>query len=83
MKRKINFDRDGLTLVGNLFTPTDFDEKRRCNAAIVEGAFTSAITAPTMIVHSDGCAFPDEANKVYSELRGEKELVWADGTHFD
>jgi hypothetical protein len=21
MKRKINFDRDGLTLVGNLFTP--------------------------------------------------------------
>jgi len=34
MKRKINFDRDGLTLVGNLFTPKDFDEKRRYNAAI-------------------------------------------------
>jgi ABC-type oligopeptide transport system substrate-binding subunit len=37
----------------------------------------------TMVVHSDGCAFPDAAKKFYSELRGEKELVWADGTHFD
>ena len=43
----------------------------------------SAITTPTIVVHSDGCAFPDEAKKLYSELRGEKELVWADGTHFD
>jgi hypothetical protein len=42
-----------------------------------------AITTPTMVVHSDGCAFPEEAKKLYSELRGEKELVWADGTHFD
>lgn len=43
----------------------------------------SAITTPTMVVHSDGCAFPDEAKKFYSELQGEKELVWADGTHYD
>jgi uncharacterized protein len=43
----------------------------------------SAITTPTMVVHSDGCAFPEEAKKLYSGLRGEKELVWADGTHFD
>src|SRR3954453_10903831 len=43
----------------------------------------SAVTTPTMVVHSDGCAFPDEARRFYSELRGEKELVWADGTHFD
>jgi uncharacterized protein len=43
----------------------------------------SAVTTPTMVVHSDGCAFPDAAKKFYSELRGEKELVWADGTHFD
>jgi hypothetical protein len=32
----------------------------------------SAITTPTMVVHSDGCAFPDEANNLYSELRGQK-----------
>jgi uncharacterized protein len=43
----------------------------------------SAITTPTMVVHSDGCAFPDEARKLYAELQGEKELVWADGTHYD
>lgn len=43
----------------------------------------SAITTPTMVVHSNGCAFPDQAKKFYSELQGEKELVWADGTHFD
>jgi len=43
----------------------------------------SAITIPAMVVHSDGCAFPDQAKKFYSLLKGEKELVWADGTHFD
>jgi len=43
----------------------------------------AAITTPTIVVHSDGCAFPDEAKKLYSELQGEKELVWADGTHYD
>jgi fermentation-respiration switch protein FrsA (DUF1100 family) len=43
----------------------------------------SAITTPTMVVHADGCAFPDEAKELYAQLQGEKELVWADGTHFD
>ncbi|MFF7656773.1 alpha/beta hydrolase [Streptomyces sp. NPDC007983] len=41
MKHKINFDRDRLTLVGNLFTPDDFDESGRYQAVIVEGSFTS------------------------------------------
>jgi uncharacterized protein len=41
------------------------------------------IKIPTMVVHSDGCAFPDQAKKFYSLLPGEKELVWADGKHFD
>jgi fermentation-respiration switch protein FrsA (DUF1100 family) len=41
------------------------------------------ITTPTMIVHSDGAAFPDEAKKMYEGVRGEKELVWVDGNHFD
>lgn len=43
----------------------------------------SAITTPTMAVHSDGCAFPDEARNFYSKLQGKKELVWADGTHYE
>lgn len=42
-----------------------------------------AITVPTMVVHSDGCAFPDLARRLHDEAQGEKEPVWADGTHFD
>ncbi|MEH0420771.1 alpha/beta hydrolase [Streptomyces sp. B21-083] len=41
VQRKINFDRDGLTLVGNLFTPDEFDENGRYQAVIVQGSFTS------------------------------------------
>lgn len=40
-KRKITFDRDGLTLVGHLFTPDDFDPTGQYEAVIVEGSFTS------------------------------------------
>ena len=40
-------------------------------------------TTPTMVVHSDGCAFPDRAKAFHAALQGPKELVWADGTHFD
>ena len=35
-----------------------------------------------MIVHSDGSALPAQAKKLYEASR-EKELVWADGNHFD
>jgi uncharacterized protein len=41
LKRKINFNRDGLTLVGNLFTPERFDENAHYKAVIVEGSFSS------------------------------------------
>lgn len=41
MKHRIMFDRDGLTLVGNLFTPPDFDENGHYPAVIVQGSFTS------------------------------------------
>src|SRR3954453_19349023 len=40
-KRKISFDRDGVTLVGDLFTPEGFDENGHYKAVIVEGSFTS------------------------------------------
>jgi fermentation-respiration switch protein FrsA (DUF1100 family) len=43
----------------------------------------SAITVPTMVVHSDESAFPDEAKKLYEGIQAEKELVWADGNHYD
>ena len=41
------------------------------------------VTAPTLIIHSDGAAFPDQARKVYGLLAGPKELHWAEGKHFD
>lgn len=41
MKRKIEFTRDDLTLVGNLFTPEGFDENGKYNAVVVEGSFSS------------------------------------------
>jgi len=43
----------------------------------------SRVTAPTLIIHSDGSAFPDQARKVYGLLAGPKELHWAEGSHFD
>lgn len=41
------------------------------------------IQAPTLIVHSDGCALPEQAHKFYELLPGEKELYWTTGQHFD
>jgi len=41
LKNRITFDRDGLTLVGNLFTPDNFDENSHYQAVMVQGSFTS------------------------------------------
>lgn len=41
------------------------------------------VTAPALIVHSDGSAFPDQARKVHANLAGPKELYWSQGAHFD
>ncbi len=46
-------------------------------------AKAESITTPTMIIHSDNSALPDNAKKVYQQLQGEKELVWLEGNHFD
>jgi len=43
----------------------------------------SSITTPTMVVHSDESALPENAKKLYEAVQGEKELVWADGNHYD
>ncbi|RVU09789.1 alpha/beta hydrolase [Rhizobium sp. RMa-01] len=43
----------------------------------------SRVTAPTLMIHSEGSAFPDQARKVYGLLAGPKELHWAEGAHFD
>lgn len=35
------------------------------------------------MVHSDGCAFPDQARRFYDRLAGPRRLTWLGGTHFD
>ncbi len=41
MKSKVTFDRDDLTLTGDLYTPADFDDSSQYPAVIVQGSFTS------------------------------------------
>ncbi|OHV19563.1 twin-arginine translocation pathway signal protein [Rhizobium sp. RSm-3] len=43
----------------------------------------SRVTAPTLMIHSEGSAFPDQARKVYGLLAGPKDLHWAEGAQFD
>ena len=43
----------------------------------------SKVTAPTLVIHSDGSAFPEQARKVFDLLAGPKELHWAEGGHLD
>ncbi|AFY97020.1 alpha/beta hydrolase [Chamaesiphon minutus] len=41
------------------------------------------VKVPTLIVHSNGSALPDNARKFYQQLGGQKQLVWAEGNHLD
>jgi dienelactone hydrolase len=46
-------------------------------------ALGARVTAPLLMVHSDGSALPDNARKVYAAARGPKELLWLEGNHTD
>jgi fermentation-respiration switch protein FrsA (DUF1100 family) len=41
------------------------------------------VQVPTLLVHSDGSVFPDNARLVHRRLRGKKELLWTDGNQTD
>ncbi len=41
------------------------------------------IATPALVVHSDGSALPNNAKEFYDNLKGEKELAWLEGNHFD
>ena len=41
------------------------------------------ITVPTLMVHSDQSALPDNVRRFYAELRGPKALYWMQGQHLD
>jgi fermentation-respiration switch protein FrsA (DUF1100 family) len=46
-------------------------------------ALGARVTAPLLMVHSDGSALPDNARKVYAAAQGPKNLLWLDGNHTD
>jgi uncharacterized protein len=41
------------------------------------------VSVPTVMVHSDGCVFPEHAKAVHAALRGPKRLEWTEGTQID
>ena len=41
------------------------------------------VTVPTIIVHSDGCVFPEHARSIHAALRGPKRLEWSEGSQID
>lgn len=43
----------------------------------------SGVNVPTLMVHSDGAALPDNARRFFAELPGPKHLYWTDGTQTD
>ena len=43
----------------------------------------SEVSVPTLMVHSDGCVFPEHAKAVYAALRGPKRLEWTTGSQID
>jgi fermentation-respiration switch protein FrsA (DUF1100 family) len=42
-----------------------------------------AVSVPTLMVHSDGAVFPDNARRFFAALRGSKHLFWTVGTQTD
>jgi fermentation-respiration switch protein FrsA (DUF1100 family) len=40
------------------------------------------VTKPTLIVHTDNCALPDQARKAHALLKGPRSLHWTSGEHF-
>jgi fermentation-respiration switch protein FrsA (DUF1100 family) len=41
------------------------------------------VRTPTLLIHSDGCVFPDNVRSVHTRLQGPKQLVWATGDQTD
>ncbi len=41
------------------------------------------VSTPVLFVHGDGCVLPANVKDVHARLKGEKELVWTDGSQVD
>jgi len=43
----------------------------------------SRITVPTLLIHSDDSAYPDNVRRFHAALPGPKDLFWTQGQHID
>jgi fermentation-respiration switch protein FrsA (DUF1100 family) len=75
----LNTERANIPQYTNAFDVASLDQWLDFNPI----AQAPSITTPTMVIHSDDSAFPEQAKKLYEGLAGEKELVWANGNHYD
>lgn len=41
------------------------------------------VRVPTLLVHGDGCVFPEHVRAVHAALEGPKQLVWSEGSQID
>ena len=41
------------------------------------------VSVATLMMHSEGCAFPDHAKSVHAALKGPKQLTWSEGSQID
>jgi uncharacterized protein len=41
------------------------------------------VSVPTLMVHSNGCVFPEHAKAVHAALKGPKQLEWTEGSQID
>ncbi|WP_326673843.1 alpha/beta hydrolase [Streptomyces sp. NBC_01257] len=46
-------------------------------------ALAPRLTAPTLLVHSEGAAIPDGARRFHAALAGASEFLWTEGGQFD
>lgn len=46
-------------------------------------ASAAQVTTPCLFVHADGCVFPEHVRSIHGQLKGPKELVWAEGNQID
>ena len=41
------------------------------------------VSVPTVMLHGDGCVFPEHAKAVYGALQGLKQIEWTEGSQID
>jgi fermentation-respiration switch protein FrsA (DUF1100 family) len=75
----LNPDRGGVPQWSNRFAVMSWPEW----LAFDPISAAQRVTAPTLMVHSEGATQPDGAHRFFARLAGPKAERWTDGTQFD